>query len=82
MGGSFDNDELGIQKINGYLIDMGEKKACSWFTSTSRYMDWPNWNWRLSTRGIVYYPDKEKGIEYYADADFAGGWDQADANNA
>ena len=31
--------------------------------------------------GIVYHPDKTKGIECYVDADFAGGWYQADANN-
>lgn len=32
-------------------------------------------------RGIVYTPDKTKGIECYVDADFAGGWSQADAEN-
>ena len=32
-------------------------------------------------RGIVYHPDKTKGIECYVDADFTGGWSQADANN-
>ena len=80
MGGLFENDELGIHKINGYLIDMGENKFCSWLASTSTYVDLPNW--RLSTRGIVYNPDKEKGIECYADLDFVGGWDQSDADNA
>ena len=34
------------------------------------------------TRGIVYKPDKSKGLECYVDADFAGGWSQADAENA
>ena len=28
-----------------------------------------------------YKPDKEKGIECYIDADFAGGWAQADSDN-
>jgi hypothetical protein len=35
-------------------------------------------------RGIVYEPDKSMGIEYYVDADFAGGWNittSADADN-
>ena len=35
-------------------------------------------------RGIIYKPNKSKGIECYADADFAGSWnaeDAADANN-
>jgi hypothetical protein len=33
-------------------------------------------------RGIIYKPDKSKGLEYYVNADFAGGWSQADADNA
>ena len=34
-----------------------------------------------SDRGNVYHPNKTKGIECYVDADFFGGWSQADANN-
>jgi hypothetical protein len=33
-------------------------------------------------RGLVYNPDESRGIECYVDADFAGGWSQADADNA
>jgi hypothetical protein len=33
-------------------------------------------------RGIIYKVDKSKGIEVYVDADFAGGWSSADADNA
>jgi hypothetical protein len=33
-------------------------------------------------RGIIYTPDVSKGLECYVDADFAGGWSQADADNA
>jgi hypothetical protein len=33
-------------------------------------------------RGIIYKPDKSKGLECYVDADFAGGWSQADSDNA
>jgi hypothetical protein len=33
-------------------------------------------------RGIIYKVDKSKGIEVYLDADFAGGWSSADADNA
>ena len=36
---------------------------------------------RLSTCGIVYKTDKEKGINCYVYAEFAGGWSQADADN-
>ena len=32
--------------------------------------------------GIVYKIDKTKGLEVYVDADFAGGWSDADSNNA
>ena len=32
-------------------------------------------------RGIIYRPDKSKGLECYVDADFAGGWTQADSDN-
>ena len=32
--------------------------------------------------GIIYKPDKTKGLECYIDADFAGTWSQADADNA
>ena len=35
----------------------------------------------MSDQGIVYHPDKMKGIECYVDTNFAGGWSQADANN-
>ena len=33
-------------------------------------------------KGIIYNVDKSKGLEVYVDADFAGGWSQADAQNA
>jgi hypothetical protein len=31
---------------------------------------------------MIYKPDLTKGIEVYVNADFAGGWDPADAMNA
>jgi hypothetical protein len=33
-------------------------------------------------RGIIYKPDKSKGLECYINVDFAEGWSQADAENA
>ncbi len=38
----------------------------------------------LDTRfhGIVYKPDTTKGLECYVHADFAGGWSQANSDNA
>jgi len=32
-------------------------------------------------RGIVFNPNTKKGLECYVDADFAGGWAKADADN-
>ncbi len=31
---------------------------------------------------LFYKPDVSKGLECYVDADFAGGWSQADSENA
>ena len=33
-------------------------------------------------RGIIFEPDKSKGLECYVDADFAGGWSAADSDDA
>ena len=33
-------------------------------------------------KGIRYNVDKSKGLEVYADADFAGAWSAADSENA
>ena len=45
-------------------------------------MDLPYGNWRLTTCSVVYRPYIERGIGYYVDAEFSGGWNEADANNA
>jgi hypothetical protein len=34
------------------------------------------------TYGIIYKPDRSKGLECHIDANFAGGWSQADVENA
>ncbi len=33
-------------------------------------------------KGMIYSPDSSKGIEVYVDADFAGGWDPTQAEDA
>ena len=33
-------------------------------------------------RGVIYTIYKTRGIEFYVDADFVGGWDLADSSNA
>ena len=53
-----------------------------YLSSTSTYIYSPDVNQQLSTCGVVYNPDKEKGIECCVDADFSGRWDQDDADNA
>ena len=32
-------------------------------------------------RGIAFKPNKNKGLEYFVDAGFVGGWQQADVDN-
>ena len=53
-----------------------------YLASTSTYVDLPDGNRRLSTRGVVYHPDKEKFIQCYVDTNFSGGWAQTDTDNA
>jgi hypothetical protein len=36
----------------------------------------------MRRRRIIYKPDKNMGLECYVNADFAGGWSQADSDNA
>ena len=45
-------------------------------------MDLLNGNIWLSTRGVFYRLDKVKDIKFYVNANFGGGWAQADTNNA
>ena len=33
-------------------------------------------------RGLIYKPDRSNGLKCYIDANFAGGWSQADSVNA
>ena len=33
-------------------------------------------------KGIIYNVNRTKGLEVYADADFAGGWHTSDSDNA
>ena len=48
----------------------------------STYVDLPYGYEQLSTLGVIYKPNIEKGIELDGDADFSGGWSQADSDNA
>ena len=45
-------------------------------------MDLPNINIRLTIRGVVSSPDIKKSIKCSVDAEFPGGWAQADSGNA
>ena len=58
------------------------RRITKYLTITSTYVDLPDRNRRLTTRGVSYRPDKEKFIECYIDAGFSDGWAQSDADNA
>ena len=63
------NNLLLVQKCTVRLV-------AKYFTSTSTHMYLLYWTCCLSTHGVLYKPDKEKGIECYVDANFSGVWDQ------
>jgi hypothetical protein len=48
---------------------------------TARFLVNPNLCYNCE-RGIIYKVNRSKGIEVYIDANFAGGWSSADAENA
>ena len=48
---------------------------------TSTYVYLPDGNWQLSTSGVVYRTNIEKGIDCYVYAGFAVGWAQADSDD-
>ena len=48
----------------------------------STYTDLPYINRRLSTCGVFYWTDEEKGIECYADSDLSGVWDKENSDHA
>ena len=58
------------------------RRIAKYLASTSTYVDLPDDNRRLSARRIAYKNNKERCNRCYIYADFYGGWDQADANNA
>ena len=57
------------------------RSIAKYVMSTSTYTIFPGGNIWLSTHRIVYSPNKEKYIECFVDADFAGGWSQVDSDN-
>ena len=58
------------------------RKIEKYLAITSTYKNLLDVNWQLTTRGVVYKPDKGKGIECYVYAKFSGGWAQVDSDNA
>ena len=68
---------------NPYLVhERAVRHIVNYLAITSTYVDLPDGNLRLTTRRLVYRHDVEKFIEYYVDAEFAGGWEQAGADYA
>ena len=64
----FNNPCLG-QKITVISI-------AKYLASTSKYVDLPDGNRRLSTNALVYRTDIEKFIDCYVDTNFSGVWAQ------
>ena len=71
----FCNNPRPVHKLSVRLI-------AKYLASTSTYVDLPYGNRRLTTRGVVYNPNIEKGIDCYVDAEFSSGWAQVDSNHA
>ena len=57
-------------------------RITTYLVSMSIYVDLPDINQQLTTRGIFYNPDIYKVIECYVDANIADEWAQADSDNA
>ena len=58
------------------------RRIANYLASKYTYVDLPDENWWLSTYSVVYSPDKEKVVDWNVDADFSGGWDKSDSDNA
>ena len=50
------------------------RRIANYLTRASTYTYLPGGNIWLSTHGVFYSPDKEKGIGCYVDSKFSGGW--------
>ena len=75
--------QCALFSINPLLVHKRTVRSIAkYLMSTFTYTILPDGNIWLSTHSIVYRPSKEKYIEFYVDADFAGGWSQVDADNA
>ena len=74
-------DKLGDIGGRTYRHRPAVRQIAKYFTSTSTYIYLSDGTRRLSTCGVLYKPDKEKGIGCYADVNFSDGWDQSDVDH-
>ena len=58
------------------------RRIKNYLASTSTYVDLIDRNSWLTTCGIVFRTDIEKGIECYIDVEFSSGWYQSYDDNA
>ena len=65
-----------------FVHEHAVRYIANYLASTSLYVYFPDGNRRLTTCRVVYRPNREKFIECSVDANFYGGWSQADADNA
>ena len=71
----FSNDPLLVHEC-------AVRRIARYLAITFTYIDLPDGNRRLSTRGVFYSTNKEKGIGCYIYAKFPSGISQANTNNA
>ena len=57
------------------------RRIAKYLASTSTYVDLPDGNLRIITRGVVSSPAIEELIKCFVDANLIGGWGQVDADN-
>ena len=65
-----------------FLHERAVRRIAKYLLSISTHMNLTGGTRRLSTCGVVYKPDEQKGINCYVDANFSGGWSQSDSDNA
>ena len=64
------------------VYELAVRLIAKYLTRLSANVYFPDVNRWLTTCNIFYKPDIEKVIECYVDANFSGGWDQLDTDNA
>ena len=65
-----------------FVYERAVRRIAKYLKSTSTYVDLPDGNIRLTTRGVVYKLNIGEGIYFYVDANFANRRVQSHTHNA